>query len=91
MLPVVVSDPVSTGTILAHAVVLVILSLVPVLYGMSWIYFVSALAGGLYFIYASWKLFRKPTIPQAWRTFAASIVQLGLLLTGAIFDNLILG
>jgi hypothetical protein len=33
----------------------------------------------------------KPGIPQAWRTFAASIVQLGLLLTGAIFDDLILG
>ncbi len=36
-------------------------------------------------------LVHKPTIPQGWRTFAASIVQLGLLLTGAIFDNLLLG
>jgi protoheme IX farnesyltransferase len=91
MLPVVVSEPVATGTILAHAVVLVALSVAPVFYGMSWIYLAGALSGGLYFVYASWKLYRKPSIPQAWRTFAASIVQLGLLLTAAIFDNLFLG
>jgi protoheme IX farnesyltransferase len=91
MLPVVVSEPVATGAILGHAIVLVALSLVPVIYGMSWIYFAGALSGGLIFIYASIKLCVKPSIPQAWRTFAASIVQLGLLLTAAIFDNLILG
>jgi protoheme IX farnesyltransferase len=91
MLPVVVSEPVATGTILIHAIVLVVLSLAPVFYGMSWIYFVGALSGGLYFIYESWRLYRKPGIPQAWRTFASSIVQLGLLLTAAIFDNLFLG
>jgi protoheme IX farnesyltransferase len=71
--------------------VLVALSVAPVFYGMSWIYLAGALSGGLYFVYASWKLYRKPSIPQAWRTFAASIVQLGLLLTAAIFDNLFLG
>ncbi len=91
MLPVVVSEPVATGAILGHAIVLVVLSLVPVFYGMHWIYFTGALCGGLIFIYASIKLCLKPSIPQAWRTFAASIVQLGLLLTAAIFDNLILG
>lgn len=91
MLPVVVSEPVATGAILAHTIALVLLSLVPVFYGMSWIYFAGALSGGLVFIYASVKLCYKPTIPQAWRTFAASIIQLGLLLTAAIFDNLFLG
>jgi protoheme IX farnesyltransferase len=91
MLPVVVSESVATGAILGHAIVLVALSLVPVFYGMSWIYFAGALSGGLIFIYASVKLCFKPSIPQAWRTFAASIVQLGLLLTAAIFDNLLLG
>jgi protoheme IX farnesyltransferase len=91
MLPVVVSEAVSTGTILAHAIVLVALSLLPVLYGMSWIYFVGALTGGIFFIYASVKLYLAPSVPQAWRTFAASIVQLGLLLTAAILDNVVLG
>ncbi len=91
MLPVVVTEPVATGAILAHAVVLVILSLVPVFYGMGWIYFLGALSGGVYFVYASIKLCYRPTIPQAWRTFAASIVQLGLLLTAAILDKVFLG
>jgi len=91
MLPVVVSDELSTRTILGHAIALVALSLVPFWYGMSWIYLVSAIAGGAFFLLASWRLVLSPTIPQAWRTFAASIVQLGLLLTGAIFDNLLLG
>ena len=91
MLPVVVSDAVSTRTILGHAIALVALSVVPFWYGMNWIYLASALAGGAFFLLASWRLVLRPTIPQAWRTFAASIVQLGLLLTGAIFDNLILG
>lgn len=91
MLPVVVSDGLSTRTILGHAVALVALSVVPFWYGMSWIYLASALAGGAFFLLASWRLVLSPTIPQAWRTFAASIVQLGLLLTGAIFDNLLLG
>jgi len=91
MLPVVVSDAVSTRTIFGHAIALVALSVVPFWYGMGWIYLASALGGGAFFLLASWRLVVHPTIPQAWRTFAASIVQLGVLLTGAIFDNLLLG
>jgi len=91
MLPTVVSDAVSTRTILAHVVVLVALSLLPVLFGMGWIYLLGAASGGGYFVWSSWNLVRKPTVPQGWRVFAASIVQLGLLLTAAILDNLILG
>ena len=91
MLPVVVSEPIATGAIFAHAAVLVALSVIPIFFGMSWIYLLGAVSGGLYFVHASLKLVLKPTIPQGWRVFAASIVQLGLLLTAAILDNLILG
>jgi len=91
MLPVVVRESVATRTIFWHAVVLVALSLLPVFFGMSWIYGLGALAGGIYFIRASYRLVIKPSIPQGWRTFAASIVQLGLLLVAAIADRLILG
>jgi protoheme IX farnesyltransferase len=91
MLPVVVREPVATGTILAHVVLLVLLSLLPVLFGMRWIYFLGAVSGGILFVYASLKLFLKPSIQQAWRTFAMSIVQLGLLLTAAILDSVLLG
>lgn len=89
MLPVVVSEPLATRTILAHAVALVLLSVLPVFFGMGWLYLVAAVTGGAYFIRESLRLVGKPSIPQAWRTFAASIVQLGLLLTGAILDNLL--
>jgi protoheme IX farnesyltransferase len=91
MLPVVVEEGVATKTILAHAVALVVLSVLPFFYGMSWIYLASAVIGGWFFIKASVLLVVKPSIPQGWRVFAASIVQLGLLLTGAIFDKLLLG
>jgi protoheme IX farnesyltransferase len=90
MLPVVVADRVATVTILAHTVVLVLLSVVPFWLGMGWIYLLSAVVGGVVFLRACVVLVYKPTIPQAWRVFAASIVQLGLLLTGAILDNLLL-
>lgn len=91
MLPVIASESLSTATILAHAVVLVALSLVPVFYGMGWIYFAGALSGGVFFVWASLKLYLSPSVSQAWKTFAASIVQLGLLLTAAILDNVLLG
>ncbi|MFQ5635024.1 MAG: heme o synthase [Gammaproteobacteria bacterium] len=91
MLPVIAGDTLSTGTILAHAVVLVLLSLLPVFYGMGWIYLVGALAGGVFFVWAGTRLFLAPSVSNAWRTFAASIVQLGLLLTAAILDNVLLG
>jgi protoheme IX farnesyltransferase len=91
MLPTVVADSVSTRAILGHAVVLVLLSLLPAAWGMGWIYLAGAAGGGAYFVHACWTLVRTPTVPQGWRVFAASIVQLGLLLTCAILDSLLLG
>ncbi len=91
MLPVVVSERVATRAVLAHAVLLVLLSLLPFWFGMGWVYLLGALGGGVYFVLASWRLVLRPTVPQGWRVFAASIVQLGLLLTAAITDNLVRG
>ena len=91
MLPVIASDRVSTLSILWHVLILVPLSFVPFWYGMGWIYLASAVLGGLVFIFTSMRLHRQPNTGNAWRTFAGSIVQLGLLLTGAIADTLILG
>lgn len=89
MLPVVVTEAVATRSIFGHALVLVLLSLLPGFYGMGWLYLLAAVVGGLYFLRASLGLVLQPSVGQAWRTFAASIVQLGLLLTGAILDNLL--
>jgi protoheme IX farnesyltransferase len=90
MLPVVVDERVATITILIHTLVVVGVSLTLAFFGMGWLYLLGAVAGGAYFILWSWRLLRRPSIQYAWRTFAASIVQLGLLLVAAILDGLLL-
>ena len=90
MLPVVVDDTASTLTILGHAIALVVLSIVPAWYGMGWIYVLGAALGGAYFVLACARLAAVPERRNAWRAFAASIVQLGLLMVAAILDGLLL-
>ena len=90
MLPVVVGDRTSTRTILAHAIAVVLLSLLPMAFGMNWLYGVAAVAGGTWFVLASARLTIEPSRANAWRAFAASIVQLGLLVVGVILDRLLL-
>jgi len=91
MLPVVVDDKAATLTILAHTVALVMLSIAPLWYGMSWIYAFGAIVGGAYFLFACARLYIAPGITNAWHAFAASIVQLGLLLVAAMLDGLLVG
>ena len=90
MLPVVVDDALSTRIILLHALAVVALSLVPAYFGMGWIYLAGAIGGGTWFLHACARLARRPEPGNAWRAFAASIVQLGLLLTTAILDGVLL-
>jgi len=91
MLPVLVDDRTATWIILGHVVALVSLSLLPVFYGLGWIYLLGVVVGGVYFVRETLRFHYKPTIPQAWRTFASSIAQLGLMLVAAILDRIILG
>jgi protoheme IX farnesyltransferase len=90
MLPLLVDDRTATWVILGHVVALVLLSLLPVFYGLSWIYLLGVVVGGFFFVRETLRLHFKPGIPQAWRTFAASIAQLGLMLVSAILDRIIL-
>ena len=91
MLPVIIDDKASALTILAHAIALVALSLAPLWYGMSWIYAFGAIAGGAYFLLSCTRLYIAPGVASAWHAFAASIVQLGLLLVAAMLDGLLVG
>jgi len=91
MLPNVVSGAVAARVILAHTVLLVALSLVPVAYGLGWIYLLGAVSGGGLFIKTSIRLVSEPTPKAAMANFHASLLQLSLLLTGAILDSWILG
>jgi protoheme IX farnesyltransferase len=86
MLPVVVSEETAARIILAHTIALVALSLVPFAYGLGWVYLAAAAAGGGWFLVASVRLARQPDTVNAMRNFRASLVQLTLLLGGAIVD-----
>ncbi|UCC55243.1 MAG: protoheme IX farnesyltransferase [Gammaproteobacteria bacterium] len=86
MLPVVVSAGTAARVILAHTIVLVGLSLLPVMYGMGWIYLLGAASGGGWFIWTSIGLVRSPSAKTAMINFHASLLQLGLLLFAAILD-----
>jgi protoheme IX farnesyltransferase len=86
MLPVVKGDAVAAKIILINTVALVVVSILPVFYGMGWIYLAGALLGGLYFIYKSVLLVGDPTPKIAISCFLASLVQLSVLLVAAIVD-----
>ena len=86
MLPVVVNETTAARIILAHTVALVALSLLPVMYGLGWIYLLGAAAGGGWFVRTSIGLARNPSAKTAMTNFHASLLQLSLLLVAAILD-----
>ncbi len=86
MLPAIVADTTAAWVILGHTVALVLLSLLPLAYGMGWIYLLGSTAGGSYFVFRSVRLVRDPTVQNAWANFHASLLQLTLLLVSAILD-----
>ncbi len=91
MLPVVVSEKTAANIILGHTLLLVALSLLPVAYGMGWIYALAAAGGGGWFVCTSFALARSPSAQTAMTNFHASLLQLTLLLMGAILDAWLLG
>ncbi len=86
MLPVIVGNATASWAILGHTVALVVLSLLPVYYGLGWFYLLCATAGGLWFVYRSVTLVLQPTAKAAMSNFHASLLQLSLLLLGALAD-----
>ena len=87
MLPVVIGDAATSWIILGHTIALVVLSLLPMAFGMGFIYLAGAVAGGGFFIWRSIELIRNPGPKAARSNFYASFVQLGLLLLVAIADG----
>ena len=87
MLPVVAPAHAWTMAILAHAVALVAISLVPLWFGEGLLYGLGAGCGGCYFVWKSIKLYREPTKANAIANFLASLLQLALLLAGALLDS----
>lgn len=91
MLPAIASDRVTSQAILAHTVLLVAFSLVPAFTGLGPAYGVCAAAGGAWFLRCSVRLLRQPSRSAALTNFRASLVQLSLLMIGAIADGMLSG
>lgn len=91
MLPVV--DPSGDSTfrhILLHSLVLIPVSLVPSLIGMSsWVYFIGALAFGLAFLGSGERLYRSRSNEDARRVLRASVVYLPALCILIVGDAVI--
>lgn len=91
MLPVVVGDARCARVILVSAVLLVAATLMPALHGLGWIYLAAAIAGGSYFVATCVALLKSPGRGAARTSFRASLVQLSLVLLGAIADAALRG
>jgi protoheme IX farnesyltransferase len=89
MLPIIVPAHAWTLAILTHTAALVVLSLVPLWYGKGWIYGIGAGVGGAFFLWKSIALMREPSRKNAIGNFLASLLQLTLLVLGAVLDGLI--
>jgi len=91
MLPVVVGDAKSARAIFASAILLVLASIVPAWYGLSWLYLIAAIGGGGYFLHRSALMVLDPCPRTAMANFHASLLQLTVLLVAAIVDAAVLG
>jgi protoheme IX farnesyltransferase len=87
MLPVVIGDVAAARIILASTITVVVASLLPMAFGMGFIYLAAAIVGGGLFIQRSIALVRDPGPKTGMANFHASLVQLGLLLSAAIVDG----
>ena len=86
MLPVILGNKRTAVVVMGNTLTLVAISVLPFFYGMNWLYLAAALAGGGYFIYHNYLMILDPTPKVAMKSFFASLVQLVLLLVGAVLD-----
>lgn len=87
MLPVVAPAYAWTSAVLVHAVALALVSLVPVWFGAGMLYGACAAVGGGYFVWKSIRLHRVPSKANAMGNFFASLLQLALLVVGALLSS----
>ena len=86
MLPVVKGDKKAARIILGHTILLVLVSILPVFYGLGWIYLTGALLGGTYFIIKSVQLLNNPTKQTAMANFFASLIQFSVLMIALMLE-----
>ncbi|MGI9315925.1 MAG: heme o synthase [bacterium] len=91
MLPVIIGNQRAAHVVMVNTLVLVAISLMPFLFELGWVYLICAASGGALFIYRNYQMILDPSPRVAMKSFLASLVQLVLLLIGAVLDVLLLG
>ena len=89
MLPVAYGDAFAAKVILAHTLALAVLSVLPFFWSAGALYLAGAVVGGAVFVFTSVRLVREPVRKRAIQNFLASLLQLALLLGGAVADRLV--
>jgi protoheme IX farnesyltransferase len=89
MLPVVVGPERAARTVHASAITLVVVSLLPALFGAGPAYTIGAAAGGAYFLRKTHALARAPGRATAMASFFASMVQLSVVLAAVAVDAVV--
>lgn len=90
MLPVVIGDKKTALYMLINTITLVAASIAPFVMGHSgYIYLVSAICCGVYFIVWNIKLAQNPTRETAWKNFKISMGYLGVLFMAVIVEAVI--
>ncbi len=91
MLPVMIGRARAARVVFANTLALVACAIAPFFFGLGWIYLLGAVAGGGYFLYHNLRMLREPSPRVAMQSFFASLLQLALLLAGAVLDAWLLG
>lgn len=91
MLPVVIGDKRTAEVVMVNTLILVGISVLPFFFGLNWLYLAAAVSGGGYFIYCNYLMILDPSVKLAMKSFFASLVQLVVLLAGAVLDVYLLG
>jgi protoheme IX farnesyltransferase len=86
MLPTVHGIAITTWWMLAHTILLVMISLIPVAMGASGLYCAAATGLGTYYLWRNIQVVREASRERAWSAFKASLFYLTTLLAVMIVD-----
>jgi protoheme IX farnesyltransferase len=87
MLPIVIGDKKTAIYIFINTIMLFLSSLTPYIFGyLGYVYLISALAAGIFFIYRNIQLLKNTTKELAWINFKASMIYLFVLLSAVVID-----
>ncbi len=87
MLPVVIGDKKTAIYIFINTIMLFLSSLTLYIFGyLGTVYFISAFAAGIFFIYRNIQLLKNTTKELAWINFKASMIYLFVLLSAVVID-----